>query len=483
MKLKSIKTNYFLNVFRVAFGTLVGLFTMPYVNSVLGAGSLGKVEYVNSIINYFVLFSALGIPMYGNREIARVRDNIHERTNVVIELIIILIITTILSYIVLFGVLLQFEYFENLKYLIIIMSTTIFFTNLGVEWFYYGMEDQKFITIRFTVVRIITLFMLYLFVKSQEDYLYYGAIMVLTTVGSNFFNIIYIFKFLELKEIKLKTLKIKRHIKPVLTIFIATISVNIYLILDNILLGTMVGEESVGYYSVANKLIRFVITFITVLGAVMLPRLSYLVDSNRSEYIRYAKKSFQYIIAIALPFSVIFFFSAEDIVLIMAGDKFIPSILTMKILSPLTFIVGIAYFIGFLVLYPQGKEKKYTIAVSVSAILSVAINLFAIPKFKHDGAATVSVISEIIAILVMVLLSQKELKELKLINKNVRNYIIAAIIMSLVVYCFKYMNSIPIINFSLSSIAGLLTFLVSLFVLKDEIIQDIFAVIKQKLKI
>lgn len=439
MKIRSVKSNYILNVFRLASATLIGIVTMPYVNKVLGAESLGKVEYVNTIINYFLLFSALGIPVYGIREIARVRDDIKQRTKTVIELLIILGFTSIISYALLFGVLYQLDFFQNYKDLILLLSSIILLSNLGAEWYFQGIEDQLYITVRYVAVRIISLCLLFYLVKSKDDYLLYALILVLISCGSNFFNLIYIFKTINFKLLKFSDLEFKKHLKPIMTIFIAAVSINIYLQLDFFLIGTIVGNKYVGFYSVANKLIRYAILFITAIGAVLIPRLSNLISKNRDEYNVLTSKAFNYILLISIPFTIFFLMFSNDIIFLMAGEDFKDSILTMQLLSPLCIIVGIAYFLGYLVLYPQGKEIVYTKAVLVSAVFSVLINYFAIIKFQQNGAAVVSVIAELMAITIMYLYAKKEIKELNLIN-NLWKYMVASVIMISVLWFISFFN-------------------------------------------
>lgn len=428
MKIRGIKTNYALNVIRVFTTAVIGVVTMPYINKTLGAENIGKVEYVNTIINYFLLFSGLGIPIYGIREIAKIRDDVQLRNKVVVELLLILSITTLLSYLFLFGVLFQFDFFNNYRDLLLIMSSMIVLTNIGAEWYFQGVEDQLFITIRFLIVRIIALFLLFYLVNTDSDYLFYAFVLVLTLGGSNIFNLFYLFKIIDIKSIRIEDLDLKRHFKPIFAVFVAAISVNIYLQLDFFLIGSIAGPKYVGYYSVANKLIRFAIVFITVIGAVLLPRLTYLFQNNKEEYYQYLKKSFNYILLISMPFSIFFYVFSENIIELFAGKDFEPSILTMQILSPLCIIVGIAYFFGYLVLYPQNKEIIYTKAVLFSAMFSLLVNYFIISKYFQNGAAVVAVISELLAILTMCFLAKKELKNLNLADFNTLKIIFASII-------------------------------------------------------
>ncbi len=194
MKVRSVKTNYFLNLVRAASYALITIITMPYVNRILGPASIGKVEYVNTIINYFILFSALGIPLYGIREIAKVRTEKVNRDKLTVELLLILTITSLLSYLVLFGIIYQLNFFESYRELILLMSIMIVLSNLGAEWYFQGMEDQVYITIRYVLVRIIAVVLLFLMVREPGDELYYAITIVITVCGSNVFNVFFFVK-------------------------------------------------------------------------------------------------------------------------------------------------------------------------------------------------------------------------------------------------------------------------------------------------
>ncbi len=196
MKIRSIKVNYMLNAFRVISGAFISIITMPYINRTLGAKNIGSVEYVNTIINYLILFSSLGIPMYGIREIGKIRDDVIATTKTVVELLIILFIASSISYLLLFGVLYQLNFLVNYKDLLLIMSSMIFLSNMGAEWYFQGMEDQVYITIRYIIVRLIALVLLFYIVEDTTDSLNYAIIVILTVCGSNFFNLFLYFSFL-----------------------------------------------------------------------------------------------------------------------------------------------------------------------------------------------------------------------------------------------------------------------------------------------
>lgn len=486
LKVKSVKNNYILSVLRIISGTLVGVFTMPYINRVLGPESLGKVEYVNTIINYFILFSALGIPMYGVRQIAKVRDNKEELSKSTFEILGILLITSLISYIVLFGVLFGTNVFLHYQSLIILMSSMILLSNLGTEWFFQGVENQVYITIRYVAVRLITVVLLFLLVKSEADYMYYALIVILNFGGSSVLNFLYLRKYISLRGISWKDLNFKRHIKPSLTIFVASISISIYLQIDNFLLGYLAGDKYVGYYSTANKLLRYVITFITTIGSVLMPRLVKFWQEDREGYYQMLNKAFEYLLLVSIPFSLYFYFFAEGIILLMGGEAFALSIQTLKILSPICVLVAMAYFFGFLVLYPQNKEKVYTISISVAAFFSMVINWYFISLWQHNGAAVTQVLSELIGLGIMFYFVVKNqwiqtLKfgnAMKIIFGNIILLFLATVF-SLWILDFKKIGEF--IFFILYTIMFFVMAMVIMIVVKEENVRMGFRIIRDKI--
>ena len=481
MKVKSVKLNFILNTTRIFLGAFFILVTTPYITRILGAENLGKVDYVNSIIQYFILFTALGIPNYGIREIAKTRDNIFDRTKTVIELGIILIITTIIGYVVLFFLLNNINGFKELKTLILIMSTWILFNNIGFEWFYQGIENQVYITIRFIIIRLIVLILMFLFVKNSKDYIIYGIILVLMNSGSNVLNLINIRKYLSFKNITLKKLDLKKHIKPVLIIFAASLSVSIYLQLDVVMLGN-INDKIVAYYTVPNKLIRLILVVITALGTVLVPRISNCIKNNDIEnYKKYINYSLKYILMLSIPSVVGIFLLADNIILIMAGEKFIESILTVRILVFILFIVGIAYFLGFQLLYPHGLEKYYTYSVTIAAVINFVFNYIMIPKYYQNGAAIGTIIAELTGVMLMLYFTRNYLKEVEFYNLKNLKYFISSIIMGLIILFIKYLNLGNILTILISISLGSIIYFIILLLLKEDIIVLGFNVIKNKL--
>lgn len=308
MKTKTVKLNFILNFLRMTIGSLFIVLTTPYITRILGPESLGKVEYVNSIITYFTFFSVLGIPNYGLREVARLRDDKEKLSKLIIELSIIIFLITTITYSILIFFIFYGKVLIQLKEIAFILSANLIFINIGYEWFYKGIEDQLYITKRFLFIRAISFILLFIIIKGKNDYLGYAFIIVLIESGSNILNFINLKKYITLKKINLKELEIIKHLKPIFIIFFATIATKVYSELDSVMIGN-ISKRAVGIYTTPNKLIKLILTAVTALGSILLPRISNCLekkDYNKANmYINY---SLNYIFFISLPISVFLFF-------------------------------------------------------------------------------------------------------------------------------------------------------------------------------
>lgn len=481
MKINSVKINFILNTTRMLLGMIFILLTTPYITRVLGTESLGKVEYINSIITYFLLFTALGVPNYGLREVARYREERNKLSKVVFELGIILFITTTVGYMTLLLLLYNTKLLE-LKNLVLIMSVNLIFTNIGFEWFYQGIENQMYITIRYIMVRFICLILLFFLVKNPNDYLKYGFILVLMNSGSNILNFINLRKYISFKDIKFKELEITKHIKSILIIFSASVAISIYLQLDIVMIGN-IDKSAVALYNVPNKIIRLILTTVTALGVIILPRISNSYQKNDIEnYKKYINYSLNYILMISLPALCGAILLSKNIILIMAGESFIPSIKTMNILAIIIFIVGLAYFLGYQLLYPRGLERYYTYSVITAAIVNFIFNYIMIPKYLQNGAAMGTVIAESIGVIMMLYFSRNMLKEIEFFAIKRLKYFIATIIMGIPVYIITLQNFGNIITIIYSIIVGVIVYFFSLFIMKEEYTQEGVKLLRKKLK-
>ena len=313
-KQKSLKVNFIMNALLTMSSFLFPLITFPYVSRVLLPVGTGRVSFANSVVTYFVMLSQLGIPTYGIRACAVVRDNKDKLKETVYELFIINIIMSVLAYIVFFITLFTIPRLRSDKILFLITSSLIFFNTIGVEWLYKALEQYTYIAVRSIIFKFIALLAMFVLVHDENDYIIYGAISIFAASASNVFN------FIRLRKIigrgKIKKLNLRKHLRPVLTFFIISCATTIYTNLDNVMLGFIKDDIEVGYYNAATKIKNILVSVVTSLGTVLLPRASYYVECEMwDEFYRLSRKAIKFVLLIGTSMMVYFMMFAREGVL------------------------------------------------------------------------------------------------------------------------------------------------------------------------
>lgn len=464
---QSIKNNFLLNLSTIITGLLFPLITFPYASRILMADGIGQVQFFQSIIDYVSLCTALGIPLYAVREIARIRDNKELRSRTTIEILLLHAILTLVGYIVVFILAKTVAKIEIDASLFFLLSTTLFFNTIGVAWFYQAIEDFKYITLRSLFVRILSLVALFIFVKTKQDLFYYAGILVIGTVGNNIFNFFRLRKYIKLSKGEFKRLNLLRHLIPALKIFILNLVISIYVNLDSVMLGFLKNEESVGYYAAATRLTKAILGIVSSLGAVLLPRFSNMItNGQKEEFQLLANKAASFTIALSLPMSVGLIFMAAPIIHIFCGNGFEPSILTLKLVAPIVLFIGLSGIIGMQILYPQGREKYVIISTMVGACINLLINYLLIPQYGQYGAALGTVIAEFMVTVIMILLGRKYLP-INILSKQNLHYLIGSIVISILL-AFLFVFPLHEVNYLLIGILlSVIVYYAYLLMIKD----------------
>lgn len=469
---KSLKLNFIFNMSRTVLNFLIPLVTFPYVSRILGPEGLGKVEFSNSIVSYFVLFTALGIPTYGMREIARVRDDEKLRSKTVWELTCILAFTVVFGYALYFTLVHFVPQINEQKILFYIVAPTIFLSDFSFEWFYQGIENQTYITIRYICIKVMQVILIFLLIKTPLHFYRYAAIAVGLNSVSTVFNIFHLRKFI--CKVSLKDIEIGKHLKSIFIIFASVVAVNIYLHLDSTMIGFICGDKYVGLYSAANKVVRIIISLVTAMSAVIIPRLeNCLKKGNEENYEKYLNLSLHYILILSIPCCIGLCFLSSNLIVIFAGKKYSDSAVTMKILSLIIFIVPLAYFSGLQILYPHRKECQYTFSVSIASILNLFSNFLLIPRFMQNGAAVGTVIAEFSGLLIQLIFSRNYLKKTDLFSLNTIKYLLAGIVMLLWLFLISFIKLNAFLSCGISIFTSAIVYGAILILMKEKLMTEI----------
>lgn len=415
-KEKSLKKNFCMNAILTMSQFIFPLITFPYVSRIVLAEGTGKVSFATSIISYFAMFAQLGIPTYGIRACAQVRNDKKKLSKTAQEIFIINIIMSILAYIVFFIALCNVPRLKDEKTLLIIVSATIFFNAIGMEWLYKALEQYTYITIRSVIFKFIALIAMFLLIHQQSDYIIYGAISIFASSASNIFNFFNVHKYISLRPVG--EYNFKQHLKAVSVFFALSCAATIYVNLDTVMLGFMKTNVDVGYYNAAVKIKTILVSIVTSLGTVLLPRASYYVEHGlKEDFYRITKKAINFVFLVATPLMLYFMFFAKEGIFFLSGNTYGGAIVPMQIIMPTLFFIGLTNIMGMQILVPLGKENIVLYSEIVGAVVDLAINYILIPKYASAGAAIGTLVAEIAVWIVQYIYLRKQIKDA---YKNVR---------------------------------------------------------------
>ena len=394
-KEKSIKINFIMNVLLSLSSIIFPLITFPYVSRILLPEGTGKVSFATSVVAYFMMLSQLGIPMYGIRACAKVRDDRAELSIVVHELLLINLVMSVASYILLGVCVFMIPKLYAEKTLICIISLTIVLNALGMEWLYKALEQYTYITLRSLVFKVVGILAMFVLVHQKSDYVIYGGISIFAASASNILNFLHAHQYIDMCP--QRTYAIKKHLKPIMVFFAMSCATIIYTNLDTVMLGLMTTDTDVGYYNAAVKIKGILVGIVTSLGAVMLPRLSYYIEQDkRGEFERLTKKAMNFVVLIATPMMIYFMGFAKEGIFLLSGEAYAGSIIPMQIIMPTLLLIGMTNVMGIQILVPLGKEKLVLYSEIAGAVVDLVVNAVLIPQYASTGAAIGTLLAELV---------------------------------------------------------------------------------------
>ena len=476
---QSVKVNYILNLINTGTQMLFPLITFPYVCRVIEADGIGQINFFQSIISYISLFTCLGIPMYAIREIARDRSDVVQMNRTAMEILLLHSMLTLVGYAIVAILCLTVPQIQVNIPLFLILSLTIFFTAIGCEWFYQGIEDFKYITIRGLIIKTVSVVLLFIFVKSKTDLLYYGCYTVFGVLGGNIFNFFRLRKYIHRENIIFSELHIKRHVKPVLKVFSFSVVTSIYLQLNTVLLGFLKNALAVGYFAAATKVMQMLLKMSACLGSVMMPRASHLIAENKEdEFNRLIQKSYDFTLAIALPMTIGLIFCAPSLIMALCGVKFEHSILPSQIIAPIILMVAISNVFGIQVLFPKGKINIVTLCCGIGAVADLILNLCLIPFFSYIGTSIAYLGAEVATTVSMYFIGRRYIPIIYF-KKSHLTYALGCIVMAFALYGLSLLQLPTLTILLLQGCCGVLAYFIILCICKDEMLVQILSKIKR----
>lgn len=462
MSQKSIKKNYIYNLSYEILLLITPLITTPYLSRVLGADGVGTVSYAESIVSYFVLVATLGLSTFGRREISYVQDNKEEQTRLFWEVCILQFLT---SAIVLVAYI-PFAIHQQNQVMYLILTFNILAVMANVVWFFQGLEEFGKVVLRNIFFKILSIVYIFVFVKSKNDLAKYVFGIAFFLFLSNVSLWLYLPRYIGKPKVKL--LRPFIHIKPVMLLFIPTVAIQIYGVLDKTMIG-MITQSSFenGYYEQALKISRMVLTIVTALGTVMIPRIGYHYGRGETEKVNsFMYRGYRFVWFLGIPLCFGLIGTSSIFVPWFFGEGFEKVIPLLSILSFLILAVGINNVTGMQYLIPTKRENLFTITVVIGAIVNFVLNYFLISKFQSIGAAVASVAAETVIAIVQLIIVRKEFSIKRIVFTSWK-YWISGILMLIVLKLLSKSLASSVINTVVLMIVGALTYFFLLIILRD----------------
>lgn len=449
--------NFFYNVSYQLLVIILPLITVPYVSNILGAEGIGDYAFTYANMQYFVIFGMVGISLYGNRQIAYVRDNKEKLKNTFYSIYTLQLICTTTSLIFYLLFTLVFNN-ESYKWLYIVQGINILAAMVDISWLFMGLEQFKKTVVRNTIVKLVSLASIFIFVKSSDDTIIYTTIIALASLIGNLTFWFYIPKTIGFKKIRISRLNL--HLKSSLALFIPQIAIQIYILLDRTMLGVITNTIQVGYYENSQKMVKLVLTIAMAIGTVMMPKIANTVASGDMKKVRYyVESSFFFVNALSIPLMFGLMGVAKELVPWFFTDKF-SGIENLIIISSLIILaISWSNVLGMQLLVPLNKTKEFTISVTLGAIVNLALNLAILKKFGATGACISTIVAEFTVTIVQIYFIKDFINPINLI-KSILLFIPSAVSMYIVVRIIGNSMGAGILTNIVQGVLGALTYFI-----------------------
>lgn len=475
--MKVIK-NYIYNMGYQVLVLITPLLTVPYVARVLGAQGVGINSYTNSWVTFFLLLGQMGISLYGNREIAYHRDNRQERSKIFWEVELLQGITICIAYVIFLVFL--FEFSHEYRTYFIIQSLLIIAGGLDVSWYFMGMEDFKKTVFRNMVIKIASIALIFTLVKQPTDLGKYIFLLGMSQVVGN----LTLWPYLKqsISFIKVFQLRPFSHFYPSLLLFIPTITTQVYLVVNRIMLGRLSDTVSVGQFDYADKITKIVLAVVTATGQVMLPHIAHKFADGDVKGIRQSLyNSFDFVTALSVPMMFGLAAISNKFAPWFLGADFASTAQIMAIESPVIVLIAWSNVTGTQYLMPVNRVKEYTISVTIGAIANIIFNLFLIEAYDANGAALATVISEFVVTGMQIYFIRTTIKRRQLFRYTWK-YLLSGALMFIVVYRLNGIMNMSIQNLIAQMFLGILIYLGGLLIFKAPILYQAKELLKNRIQ-
>ena len=452
--------NYAYNLSYQLLVIVLPIITTPYVTRIFSSKDLGTYGYFNSIVTYFILLATLGVANYGTKEISGHRKDIRKNFWGIYTL---QLMATILSLTLYTLLCLFFSGMQNM--MAYILGLSLISKGMDISWLFQGLEDFRLITARNTTVKLLGVISIFLFVKTPGDlYLYVFLLTFFELLGQ---LSMWLPAIPYIGEPQFDLSYAKNHLKPVILLFLPQVAISLYVTLDRTMLGALSSTNDVGIYDQALKIINILLTLVTSLGSVMLPRVSSLLSNGDHKAVnKMHELSFLIYNLVIFPIIAGLLIVNKDFVSFFLGKDFQEAYLAIAIMVFRMFFIGWTNIMGIQILIPHNKHREFMLSTTIPAVVSVGLNLLLIPPFGFVGASIVSVLTEALVWFIQLYFCLPYLKEVPILESLAKIVCASTMMYGLLLSAKPFLHFPPALNVLVYAVLGGLIYLLAILVLK-----------------
>jgi len=393
---------------------ILPLITLPYLVRVLGPEKFGLIAFAQAFIQYFNILTDYGFNLSATREISIHRENKEKVSEIFSSVMIIKLGLLVLSFLIMTIIVFSFEKFRKDWLVYYLTFGMVIGQVLFPVWFFQGMERMKYITILNITAKLIFTVFIFVFVHGVSDYIYVPLLNSLGFCIAGVLALWIVFKNFDLSFRIPRLITIKHQLKEGWYIFISTVAISLYTISNTFILGLFTNNTIVGYYSAAEKLIKAAQGLLTPVSRTIYPYISKLVKESKERGLQFIQKVIFLIGGISFLLSVSMFIFADLIVKLLLGNQYTESVVVLKILSFLPFIIALSNIFGIQTMLTFNYKEAFSKILISASIINILLAFVLVPLYQHVGISFAVLISEIfVTVSMFVYLQKKGIKVLE----------------------------------------------------------------------
>lgn len=387
---------------------LLPLITLPYLVRVLGPERFGLLAFAQAFVGYFNILTDYGFNLSATREISINRNNKEKVSEIFSSVMIIKTVLLIISFIVMNVIVFSFEKFRREWLIYYLTFGAVLWQVLFPGWLFQGMERMKYITILNITTRLIFTVAIFIFIKSASDYIYVPLLNLVGYILTGIVSMWIVFRGFKISFIKPRIDSIKVQLKEGWYIFISTIAISLYTTSNTFILGLFTNNTIVGYYSAAEKIIKASLGLFGPVSQTIYPYISKIANESKEKAILFIRRITFIVGGISFALSMLIFLLADFIVKILLGNQYLESIIVLRILAFLPFVVALSNIFGIQTMLTFNFKKAFSNILILASIINILLAFILVPLYKHIGISFSVFISEIFVTISMFIYLQRQ---------------------------------------------------------------------------